>query len=436
MPELRAVQEGSESGITNYFYLDEDMIIGGPIINDIPYYFGVTYYMVNIEDVRPEDSVFAGINFLGFNAATLETPIEPLTVIPESSPVVEYTDTADHIAGNSDGIVVIEYLDMEQTVPGSYEVNFNPDGAWNLEREFITLLFNQTNQSGGYDYEIVDGIMVRVIGPEPGIAPYEGVIETYNALGPVDPPDNVFWSLNSTGDYYVSSDIGGSTDQARARFNWRGLIGVESWEIRFTETGSEYYDWLTDEKWPNRAPFEVWHYEGDSPTPDRRDFFFIIDDDASGGWSWGDRIYIAETEYPAEPLPQNAGNAGYVWPDDFHLGRVVFNDYSGSLNHPDYGTIVRFNSTVPNSVDDIFTFEVPEVPSCGNINLDNEINVADAIYLLNYIFLEGPPPSTFESADVNCDSIINLTDAVYIIVYIFQGGNTPCDPDGDGFPDC
>ncbi|NIS16462.1 MAG: hypothetical protein GWN00_15740, partial [Aliifodinibius sp.] len=87
-------QEGSESGITNYLYLDEDMVMGGPIINDIPYHFAVTYYMVNIEDVRPEDSVFAGINFLGFNAATLETPIEPLTVIPESSPVVEYIDTA------------------------------------------------------------------------------------------------------------------------------------------------------------------------------------------------------------------------------------------------------------------------------------------------------------------------------------------------------
>ncbi|MBD3218056.1 MAG: hypothetical protein GF310_07245 [candidate division Zixibacteria bacterium] len=441
LPELKVVQTGTEAGTMNHYYLDEDMVFGGPIINEMPYYFAVTGYLVNIEDVLPEDSVFAGINFLGFNAATLESPIEPITIIPKSSPLTEYTDTADHIAGNSQGLVAVEYVDMEELVSGNYEVNFNPAGTWNLERDGLNLLINQTNQSGDYNYEIIDGIMVRVIGPESGIAlpasdSSGGVIEIYNSSGLVDPPDNVFWSLNSTGDWYISSDLSGSSDESRARFDWRGLMGVESWEIRFTSTGSEYYDWITDQKWPNRAPFEVWHYSGDSPTPDRRDFFFIIDDDGSGGWSWGDRIYITETEYPPEPLPENAGDAGYDWPNSFHLGRVVFNDYSGMFDHPEYGTVARFNSTIPNTVEDIFIFEVSEMPVCGDMNTDNEINVTDAVYLINYIFLEGPAPPTFESADVNCDLKVNITDVVYVIIYVFQGGHEPCDIDGDGFPDC
>ena len=44
----------------------------------------------------------------------------------------------------------------------------------------------------------------------------------------------------------------------------------------------------------------------------------------------------------------------YVWPYDFHLWRVIFNDYTGgSISAPAEGTIVRFNSTKPNTVDDI-----------------------------------------------------------------------------------
>jgi hypothetical protein len=437
LPELKVVQAGSEMGTTNYFYLDEDMIFGGPIFNEMHYYFAVTGYMVNIEDVRPEDSVFAGINFLGFNASTMETPIEPITVIPKSSPLTEYTDTADHIAGNSQGLVAVEYVDMEELISGNYQVKFNPDGTWNLERGGMTLLFNQTNQSGDYNYEIIDGIMVRVIGPKSGIAPAAddssgGVIEIHNAAGLIDPPDNVFWSLNSTGDYYISSNISGSSDEALASFNRFGFIDDESWEFRFTEEGSEYYDYFTLTKHDHRAPFEVWHFNQGDTEPDKRVQFEVLDFDDSGGWTWGDLIYVVDLEY-IEPLP-NISQA--QWIEDYILHRVKFNDYSGMLDHPEYGTIVRFNSSIPNDVDDIFAFQVSEVPACGDMNADNEINVTDAVYLINYIFLEGPAPPTFESADVNCDLKVNITDVVYVIIYVFQGGHEPCDPDGDGFPDC
>jgi hypothetical protein len=278
-------------------------------------------------------------------------------------------------------------------------------------------------------------MMVRVIGPEPGIAPPAGndrggVIEIANAQGPIS-PDNVFWSWNSTGDYYVSSDFSGSGHDARRRFNWRQNITWESWEFRFTASGSEYYDWNTDQKWPNRAPFEVWHYSEDDSQPDRRDYFFIIDDDGSGGWSTGDRIYIAEDEYPTEPLPQNAADAGYAWDDDFHLGRVIFNE-----GVPAEGTIVRFNSTIPNSESDAYMFEIDETAQCGDINGDGVINVADVSYFICYIFDDCPAPYPIDIADVNCDGIINIADVVYLINYIFNEGPPPCDPDGDGLRDC
>jgi hypothetical protein len=73
---------------------------------------------------------------------------------------------------------------------------------------------------------------------------------------------------------------------------------------------------------------------------------------------------------------------------------------------------------------------------CGDANSDSTVNVSDAVYIINYVFVGGDPPDPLLSADVNCDGESNVSDAVYIINYVFVGGNDPCDPSGDGEPDC
>lgn len=426
-PELKVSQNGDDTGIQNIFHIDQDHVNGGPILNDVPYYFAVTTYEVNIENVRSEDSVFIGENFLGFLAANLERDPDPIEVIPRADQSALQTDTAEHIAGSSNGVVIIEYLDQTQLQAGDYEVTFNSDNTWNLYRDDILLLYNQDQQESGYGFPVIDGIMIRVLTQGSGIAPAVdnengGVIEISNEYGPVEPPDNVFWSLNSTDDFYVSSDISGASDEARARFNWRGNINNESWEFRFTASGSQFYNWDTDELFGGRIPFEVWHFSGNDTEPDRRDNIAILDDDESGNWNWGDRIYIIETEY-SEPLPQTAQ---YNFDDDFHLGRILFNDYSGLLDEPAEGTIIRFNSTRPNTASDVFTFTVAEA-LCGDANSDGVVNVSDAIFLVNYIFIGGPEPQPLEMSNTNCDTKVNLADIIYIINYVFKGGPAPCD---------
>ncbi len=384
-------QSGSESGLVNHLFIDRNFLDGGPIIDNRPYYFAISPYSVNIQEVGPEDSVFSGVNFLGFNAATLEGTKVPITVVPKSSGAV-LIDTATHTEGPSQGMVVVEYLNYMNEEPEDYTVTFNEDGTWNLTRgEGTPVLSNQENQAGGYDYDIIDGLMVRVMGPEGGIAPAGntengGVIETQNAEGPVSPPDNVFWSLNSTGDYYVSSNLSGGSDEARARFNRNGLIGWESWEIRFTEGGSEYYDYFSLEKMDNRAPFEIWHYSEDATEPDYRNMFEFIDDDESGDWSYGDLVYVIEQEY-SEPLPDESPG---IWPDEYHLHRIKFNDYSGELTAPPTGTVVRFNSTIPNGTADIYTFTTKPIGmqdgTVVGLTLDDVKVVPNPYY--NYSILE------------------------------------------------
>jgi len=73
---------------------------------------------------------------------------------------------------------------------------------------------------------------------------------------------------------------------------------------------------------------------------------------------------------------------------------------------------------------------------CGDANSDEAVNVADAVWIINYVFASGDPPNPLDAGDTNCDGSCNITDAVWIINYIFAGGYTPCDTDGDGFPDC
>jgi len=66
--------------------------------------------------------------------------------------------------------------------------------------------------------------------------------------------------------------------------------------------------------------------------------------------------------------------------------------------------------------------------ACGDANGDGETNVADAVYMINYVFKGGPAPDPVEAGDANCDGDSNIGDAVYIINYVFKGGPAPCCP--------
>ncbi|MBD3217046.1 MAG: hypothetical protein GF310_02130 [candidate division Zixibacteria bacterium] len=84
----------------------------------------------------------------------------------------------------------------------------------------------------------------------------------------------------------------------------------------------------------------------------------------------------------------------------------------------------------------VFTLTLERGYVCGDATIDGVVNVSDAVYIINYVFISGPAPDPIEAGDTNCDSNCNVSDAVQIINYVFIGGNTPCDTDGDGEPDC
>jgi hypothetical protein len=63
---------------------------------------------------------------------------------------------------------------------------------------------------------------------------------------------------------------------------------------------------------------------------------------------------------------------------------------------------------------------------CGDANGDQAINIGDPVYLINYIFKEGPAPEPLLAGDANADQDVNIGDAVFLIDHIFKGGPPPC----------
>ncbi|MDH4035723.1 MAG: M28 family peptidase, partial [candidate division Zixibacteria bacterium] len=61
----------------------------------------------------------------------------------------------------------------------------------------------------------------------------------------------------------------------------------------------------------------------------------------------------------------------------------------------------------------------------GDIDNNGQIDIGDLVYLVDYMFLGGPPPPVMNSADVDASCQIDIADLIYVVVYFFDGGPLP-----------
>lgn len=64
---------------------------------------------------------------------------------------------------------------------------------------------------------------------------------------------------------------------------------------------------------------------------------------------------------------------------------------------------------------------------CGDANRDQQIDIGDVVYLINYLYKDGSEPLPTEAGDCNRDGIVDLGDVVYLINYLYKGGPPPCE---------
>ena len=64
----------------------------------------------------------------------------------------------------------------------------------------------------------------------------------------------------------------------------------------------------------------------------------------------------------------------------------------------------------------------------GNTNGDSGVDLADALFVVNYLFSGGQQPGCMDSADINDDGSLDISDTIYLLNYLFVSGPSPAAP--------
>ncbi|MDE0958119.1 MAG: PKD domain-containing protein [Planctomycetota bacterium] len=74
------------------------------------------------------------------------------------------------------------------------------------------------------------------------------------------------------------------------------------------------------------------------------------------------------------------------------------------------------------------TVSISEAPQFlfvrGDVNYNQSVNIADAIFLLDYLFTNGEASVCPDAADSNDDGQLNIGDAIYLLNFLFSSGET------------
>ena len=68
----------------------------------------------------------------------------------------------------------------------------------------------------------------------------------------------------------------------------------------------------------------------------------------------------------------------------------------------------------------------------GDVDGSGSFDLADPVYLLNFLFSAGEMPGCMKAADSNGDGVVNLSDPVQFFGFLFAGGAQPPAP----YPGC
>ncbi|MFA4838919.1 MAG: FlgD immunoglobulin-like domain containing protein, partial [Candidatus Neomarinimicrobiota bacterium] len=427
--------------------------IGAPLIDNKEYYFGV---------VAQGYLEFGSPSIITSNVVIQKVrPIGPINGTDLSTVAA---DTARHISGVSDGKVTIEVIDPSAVTGGAYNVTFNADQTWNLVNvtDGITVLSNQTNQTGDDAYMVVDGILVKVQGPDPGInlkipGPYGdypghmGYTVTNSANRWFSWPVN--WGLETMGGAFgngfsfFGSDVApdGYVD-IEIRF-----AGVPSWPQPDSTTAALMA--VSKAAYPDRWQKAVVYWRPTyAPQPTLGDVPFTVWDTENNR-----QLKVAFVE---EPRAGRDGAANLIWDlgwgDDHVFGALGGREYlfilnetydeqytsyldeslDGTYNNVMYAGGLGMRSAAHpylqgplevqvyasniNTANDVFSFTTT-APSHfdiakGDVNDDKSVNIADVVTLINHILSIAALSGEQEyAADVNNDLYLNVADVVGII---------------------
>lgn len=180
------------------------------------------------------------------------------------------------------------------------------------------------------------------------------------------------------------------------------------------------------------------------PAGEKVDFFApILEGAIAPGLGWGATgiqiDFCARPPCPPSPvLPAGKGHSvvryhfrviGNVKPGD-----VIPLDLADGYGTPPINNILIVDAISHTPVFHDGSVEILDLPSFirGWINPDSTTNLADVVYLVNWLFASGPEPTCLDASDVNDDAGLDVADVIYLASYLFASGAKPAAP----FPNC
>lgn len=64
----------------------------------------------------------------------------------------------------------------------------------------------------------------------------------------------------------------------------------------------------------------------------------------------------------------------------------------------------------------------------GDGNSDGKVDLSDAVFVLNYLFLGGTAPGCLDTADADDNESVEITDPILVLNFLFLGGPSPAPP--------
>jgi hypothetical protein len=105
---------------------------------------------------------------------------------------------------------------------------------------------------------------------------------------------------------------------------------------------------------------------------------------------------------------------------DHRYGRGIWFTYQGMGTLQSVETTDWHNTSITSQIS-------YNAGNCGDFDGSGSINIADAVYVIRFIFSGGVAPVDIHGGDVNCDGTCDIGDIVYLLAYMFSGGPAPCE---------
>ncbi len=405
------------SGVKRTFVFDKDYINNKPLVNGQAYTFAITSIGYNDDPSLPQ--------FI------LESSPYILNVTPQSSkPGVVYSSAPGDVVdvthdGGSDGSVDVTVVDPTQLTGHNYKVTFADDGTWSLTdvTAGVVKLIDQTNQSGDNNYYVVDGMMIKVVGPPVAINTWSFTPSSarwftgYSGLG----GDQFFGGLvlgsdffgsDITPDQYVTVEVRFVTDRNNGQRAYRYLRG-----------GTPNYGFVDYEK----QYFTVWNVDANPPQQISA-AYVEQNGNASADATWrptasaSDReyLFILKWPYSDTPDPYFTSRNALSQADEFPTLYGLWPLQRGSMAfNPQDGQVFKIIPNYANTTADQFTFKAPAAPtkSVEQAKKDVEkINVFPNPYY-GYQYRETSPTSKYVTFNHLPDNaVIRIFDLSGVLV--------------------